>query len=194
MRRGIVRSLVVAAAVTLSWTIVVPAGAELAESSRPAYSATADRKPPPQTGPSAWDDSSQTSAPLFDSANDVVANSIPPNGYGTRGDNVHYSATPGEISGHGWWVNNSLPAGTRANVKIKLEVYVNSTFGWVDVTGWTTRYSTLPGTAYWANARLPGCNTSTGTWYLFRSVVDVDIIGYSDPDNVLHTPSKSLRC
>jgi hypothetical protein len=143
-------------------------------------------------GPAAYDDALSgrpvgTATPASPGA---AANAIPPNGYGTRGDYVHYSGA--EISAHGWWVNNSLPAGTLAKVCVKLQVYVGGSFGWVNVTNWSCgTYAPGGGAGKRATARMP-CTGST-TWQ-FRSNVDVDIIGYADPDNTLDTVGQYLTC
>jgi hypothetical protein len=41
----------------------------------------------------------------------------------TRFDDVHWSSTAGDVSGHGWWDNGDCPAKTRANITIRLEEY-----------------------------------------------------------------------
>lgn len=117
---------------------------------------------------------------------------VPAGQYETRGDYVH--VTSGEASGHGWWVKLSGPA-TMAKVKIKLQTKKIRRFWfdtWPDATDWNDNtVRSGGGSRKRANARRT-CNGTTVTPW--RSVVDVDIIGYPDPPDVHVTPARFLEC
>ena len=85
-----------------------------------------------------------------------------------------------------------------AKVKIKLQTKKIRRFwfdSWPDATGWNNKNNkpVRPGggSGHRANARRP-CNGTTVTQW--RSVVDVDVIGYKDPPNVLVTSDRFLEC
>jgi hypothetical protein len=138
--------------------------------------------------PPAHDDANV--APAFGVAPGAAAeSSVPSYWYGTRGDYVHRSGS--DLSAHGWWVNHSLPPGTLANVDIKLQV-LHPTFGWLDITGWFSKNVAAGGGS--ANRVTARYTCSGSTYNYFRSVVDVDILGYSDPDNKLYTSQRWLPC
>ncbi|MBZ4324273.1 hypothetical protein [Streptomyces huiliensis] len=106
----------------------------------------------------------------------------------TRGDYVHFSGTaPGRINAHGWWTKNSGPA-TMAKVTIWLQ----------GGTGWRTLdkgVKTVPpgggsnkrAVANWGCTNFVAKND-------FRSVVDVDIVGYPDGASKLVTKTQTLYC
>lgn len=82
-----------------------------------------------------------------------------------------------------------------AKIKIKLQTKKIRRFwfdSWPDATGWNDKTVRSGGGAEKrANARRT-CNGTTVTQW--RSVVDVDIIGYQDPADVHVTPVRFLRC
>lgn len=86
-----------------------------------------------------------------------------------------------------------------AKVKIKLQTKKIRRFwfdAWPDATNWddpTNQATVRPGggAGHRANARRT-CNGTTVTQW--RSVVDVDIIGYADPADVAVTPARFLAC
>ena len=115
--------------------------------------------------------------------------------YETRGDYVH--VTRQQASGHGWWLNRSGPA-KRAIVKIKLQTKKVKRFwfdSWPDATDWMPRkpieFRPGGGSGNRANARRQ-CNGTTVTQW--RSVVDVDIVGFVDPPDKVTTDVRYLRC
>ncbi|WP_171167413.1 hypothetical protein [Streptomyces sp. I05A-00742] len=106
----------------------------------------------------------------------------------TRGDYVHFSGTvQGRINAHGWWTKNSGPA-TSAKVTIWLQ----------GGSGWRTLdkgVKTVPpgggsnkrAVANWGCTNFVAKND-------FRSVVDVDIVGYPDGASKLVTKTQTLYC
>ncbi len=105
--------------------------------------------------------------------------------FATRGDRPHVSSTPPpEMSAHGWWVRFSGPA-TRAKVTIQLQQrtgggYVNVGRRGVQIVG------PGGGAGNRATARAR-CHVYKGGLYTYRSVIDVDIIGFND------TPEKTYK-
>lgn len=98
--------------------------------------------------------------------------------YETDGDYPHRSGT--DVSAHGWWHRYSASCPTYADVTVWLQQY------WCDAWGcrWITRATgskrVLPGggSGRRATAR-KYCDTSQYTGW--RNVVDVDLVGVSDP-------------
>lgn len=98
--------------------------------------------------------------------------------YDTRGDYPHPSGS--DVSAHGWWVYLSGSCPAQADVTVYLQQY------WCD--GWGCRWITRAtgekrvyaggGSANRANARTY-CDSSEYTGW--RNVVDVDLVGVSDP-------------
>jgi hypothetical protein len=109
----------------------------------------------------------------------------------TDGDPVHYSATPGDVSGHGWWINEDCPAGTKAKVTVKLQEWYDDGTWHTKNTGSKTVYAG-GGSANRATARAT-CAQSVGDYY-WRTVVDVDLVGITDSANVYITPYQPLTC
>jgi hypothetical protein len=107
--------------------------------------------------------------------------------YVTNGDYVHI--TLGDASGHGWWEKISGTA-TTAKVTIWLEEYLGGTW-YVEATG-TYTGGPGPGSGKWANARYTCIPTSSK--YLWRSRIDVDIIGEQDGPEQAITDPQSLNC
>ncbi|MFF3402355.1 hypothetical protein ACFYW6_28030 [Streptomyces sp. NPDC002659] len=108
----------------------------------------------------------------------------------TKGDNVHFSHTVrGAINAHGWWKRLSGPA-TKAKVTIELQV--KSGTGWRTLnTGSKTVYSG-GGSAKRASAAWKCTNLIQR--HTFRSVIDVDLIGYPDQANKKITAAQTLYC
>jgi len=108
----------------------------------------------------------------------------------TEGDYVHISsATTRAASGHGWWIRTSGNA-TQADVTIQLQRWQN---GWYNIgSPVKERVYSGGGSGNRANARYT-CKNST-SWNSFRSVVDVDVVGYIDGDSKLYTSSRQLAC
>ncbi|MDX3132147.1 hypothetical protein PV367_20645 [Streptomyces europaeiscabiei] len=108
----------------------------------------------------------------------------------TGGDNVHFSHTvAGAVNAHGWWKRLSGPA-TKAKVTVDLQV--KSGAGWRTLkTGTKTVYSGggsgKRAPAAWKCTNLIQKNS-------FRSVVDVDLVGYPDDSNKKITDTQTLYC
>ena len=117
----------------------------------------------------------------------------PVGSFSTNGDYVHVTA--GDASAHGWWTWHSGPA-ELATVSIKLQTKTIRRFwfdSWSDTTEWTAK-DLKP-----ANNRSRNrvnvrklCNGVTATWW--RSIVDVDIIGYPDPPDKIKTRAVMRDC
>ncbi|MCC9707276.1 hypothetical protein E4N62_19535 [Streptomyces sp. MNU76] len=108
----------------------------------------------------------------------------------TGGDNVHFSHTvAGAVNAHGWWKRISGPA-TKA--KVTVDIQVKSGTGWRTLnTGTKTVYSgggsAKRASAAWKCTNLIQRNS-------FRSVVDVDLVGYPDDSNKKITATQTLYC
>ncbi|MFF7388388.1 hypothetical protein ACFZAE_08010 [Streptomyces scabiei] len=108
----------------------------------------------------------------------------------TGGDNVHFSHTvAGAVNAHGWWKRISGPA-TKA--KVTVDIQVKSGAGWRTLnTGTKTVYSgggsAKRASAAWKCTNLIQRNS-------FRSVVDVDLVGYPDDANKKITATQTLYC
>ncbi len=108
----------------------------------------------------------------------------------TRGDYVHFSRdVPGTINAHGWWTKTSGPA-TSAKVTIWLQVKSGSLWRTID-TGVKT---VAPGGGRGKRAAANWECTNLIVKNEFRSVVDVDIVGYADGDSKLVTKTQTLYC
>lgn len=109
----------------------------------------------------------------------------------TKGDNVHKSG--GDASGHGWWISYG-GCGNSAVVTVQLqEYYCGGTVCWWQNFGTKGKATVASGGG--AGNRATGratCATSTLTGW--RSEVDVDIVGISDPSDKLHTNPQNITC
>jgi hypothetical protein len=108
----------------------------------------------------------------------------------TRGDYVHISSTlPRAASGHGWWEKGTSDA-TDADVTVQLQINKNGS--WVNV-GELGRERMKPGggSANRASARVACTSSVQHEW---RSVVDVNLVGYPDSADKLITPARLLSC
>lgn len=113
------------------------------------------------------------------------------NRFSTVGDHVHYSSNaPQAMSGHGWWVRHSGPA-TTAQVTIQIQQHWG---GWVNV-GPEGHKTGGPGSGSgkWAVGRAE-CTRYPGRTYTYRSIVDVDLVGYADSSEKLVTPMQNSDC
>lgn len=78
-----------------------------------------------------------------------------------------------------------------AVVTVQLQIKSNDGT-WIDVgQPGSERVKPGGGSANRANARVVCINSETSTW---RSVVDVDIVGYADSPNQRITPERAVRC
>lgn len=118
--------------------------------------------------------------------------------YYTEGDLVHWSATAGQISAHGWWETpnfNLCP--TYAIVTVTLQgFYCDGPCYWRAIPG--EQQQPNPGTVRprnvygdWVNARFTCVGSTTVS---FRSVIDVDLVGVSDPSDTLTTTFEDYPC
>lgn len=99
----------------------------------------------------------------------------------TRFDDVHWSSTAGDVSGHGWWDNGDCPAGTRANITTYLEEYFSDGVWRTRNVGTKKNAYSGGGSANRANARVTCTGSAEVSW---RTVTDIDLINISDTNNV----------
>ncbi|MFD8547482.1 hypothetical protein [Streptomyces sp. NPDC059649] len=108
----------------------------------------------------------------------------------TEGDRVHFSHTVhGNINAHGWWKRLNGPA-KKAKVTVWLQVKNNG--HWYTLNkGVKTVYS---GGGSGKRASAAWKCTNLIAKYSFRSVIDVDIIGYPDDAHKKITDTQTLFC
>lgn len=107
-----------------------------------------------------------------------------------RGDRVHISGTaPAAASAHGWWVNNDCEA-TKADVTTQLQIKRGDIFVNVGSPGKKRVYSG-GGSANRSHARLTCANRLPAVW---RSVIDVDLVGQIDSANKTPTEAVTINC
>ena len=120
----------------------------------------------------------------------VPAQPTPPKHFNTRGDYVHISRTPPRAaSAHGWWerIDNEAPL---ALVTVQLQI--KRLGPWLDVGAPGSEVVKAGGgSANRANARVPCVGFGVHEW---RSVVDVDLIGYVDSAERTITSARTLPC
>ena len=114
--------------------------------------------------------------------------------YRTRSDDIHFSTS--QLSVHGWWEKVS-PTGcpSRADVYVKLQgVWCDFGVGacwWKTIDTDKDRLRSGGGRGHRVTARGDCVSTAvTG----FRSVVDVDLVGVSDPANRLKSSPVDFAC
>lgn len=108
-------------------------------------------------------------------------------------DNAHFSSTGWAISTHGWWVKYGGTCPSKANVDIYLQAV------WCDA--WGCRWRTVDtgsadvyaggGSGKRATAREECGGSKTVGW---RSFVDVDLIGQTDPSGYTYSTARDLSC
>lgn len=109
----------------------------------------------------------------------------------TMGDNVHFSHTVrGNINAHGWWKNLRGPAGIKAKVTVWLQVKRGGE--WKTLTKAAKNVYSGGGSGK-RTAAAYKCTYNVGQ-YDFRSVIDVDLIGYADDSYRKVTPTQRLGC
>lgn len=115
----------------------------------------------------------------------------------TDGDYVHISTSnpggPRGASGHGWWYVNPGVVGeapTEADVTVQLQINLN---GWVDA-GEPGRERTRQGTGGSANRANAFVACSNSRSHLWRSIIDVDLVGFADSPNQKITEARSIGC
>ena len=106
--------------------------------------------------------------------------------YTTRGDNPRVTRRGNEVSVHGWWTINSGSCPTHADVEVWLQGwYCMEGFGcwWRTINEDEKRIRAGGGAGKRTNVRaFCVSNHVTG----FRNVVDVDLVGVSDPPDKLY--------
>lgn len=115
----------------------------------------------------------------------------------TKGDDVHISKRPPfEVSSHGrWWLENFRlgQRPTRADVTVWLQVKKGNS--WVTVSRKTERVKEGAkkdgGRGKRATARFTCKNLNSTVW---RSVVDVDLVGFRDTPEKDYTPPIAHKC
>ncbi|MEI5099349.1 hypothetical protein RB200_13015 [Streptomyces sp. PmtG] len=110
----------------------------------------------------------------------------------TGADNVHFSHTvKGNINAHGWWKNLTGPArGVKAKVTVWLQVKRGGE--WKTLSTDVRNVYSGGGSGKRAAAAYK-CTYNVGQ-YDFRSVVDVDLIGYPDDNYRKITDTQRLGC
>lgn len=109
----------------------------------------------------------------------------------TRFDDVHWSSTAGDVSGHGWWDNGDCPAKTRANITIRLEEYYSDGTWRTKNTGTKKKAYAGGGSANRANARVTCQGGSTVSW---RTETDIDLINIPDTNNIGRSATHNIPC
>lgn len=113
--------------------------------------------------------------------------------YQQANDNAHFSSTGFAISSHGWWVMWSGTCPNTANVDIYLQaVYCDSNgcrWRTVDTDSATVRDG--GGAGKRATAREECSGVTTVGW---RSYVDVDLVGVSDPSGYTYSEPQDRNC
>lgn len=116
--------------------------------------------------------------------------------YTTEGDDPHISSSRNAVSAHGWWetpgVSWNCP--TYADVTVTLRLWVcNSISGrcwWTTLNTGKKRVLAGGGSGKRATART-SCSASSPVGY--RSIIDVDLVGQSDPNDV-KINTVNVRC
>jgi hypothetical protein len=120
----------------------------------------------------------------------LPAQATPPRQFLTFGDYVHLSSSPPRaVSAHGWWVriDNEAPL---ALVSVQLQIKRAGL--WLDVGSAGSKViKSGGGSANRVRARAPCVGSDVHEW---RSVVDVDLVGYLDSADRHFTPTRLLPC
>jgi hypothetical protein len=108
-------------------------------------------------------------------------------------DDVHWSSTGWAMSGHGWWTKYSGTCPSKANVDIQLQAVWCDGFGcyWKTVASGSKDVYSGGGSANRAAAREDCSGSQIVGW---RSRVDVDLIGVSDPSGWTYSAGKDFAC
>jgi hypothetical protein len=114
-----------------------------------------------------------------------------------HGDHVHISSTaPRSASAHGWWTVDANvgepPTHAIVTVQLQMKLQDENDATWIDAgEPGSERVKPGGGSANRANARVQCKNSARTIW---RSVIDVDIIGYADSPNQTITPERAIPC
>lgn len=108
----------------------------------------------------------------------------------TYGDYIHISSTPPRAaSAHGWWLRIDNEA---ALALVRVQLQIKRAGLWLDVGPPGSKVvMSGGGSANRASARVPCVGFDTHEW---RSVVDVDLVGYLDSADRHVTPARLLPC
>jgi hypothetical protein len=110
-------------------------------------------------------------------------------------DNAHIStsSTTRAVQSHGWWLNVGGTCPSKSNVDTYLQaVYCTSSgCGWRTVDVQSGDVYAGGGSGKWITAHEDCSSTATVG---FRSYVDVDLIGVSDPSGYTYSPGQDLAC
>lgn len=109
-------------------------------------------------------------------------------------DNVHISSTPPTAaSGHGWWQLAGGTCPSTANVDIVLQAVLCGPPGcdWNTVASGSSTVRPGGGSGKRATGRETCAGTRTVGW---RSYVDVDLTGVSDPSGYTYSVARDLAC
>lgn len=110
----------------------------------------------------------------------------------TDGDYAHVSKSdPATASAHGWWIKVTTKA-TRAVVRIWLQVKVGSK--WKTVGSDRKTLKSGGGSGRRATARMRCAAGPIVKRPVYRSVIDVDLVGVRDDPRRAVTDSRALRC
>jgi hypothetical protein len=109
----------------------------------------------------------------------------------TRFDDVHWSSTAGDVSGHGWWENGNCPAGTKADITTRLEEYYSDGTWKTKNTGTKKKAYANGGSANRANARVTCQGHNTVSW---RTETDINLINIPDSNNIGRSATYNLPC
>ncbi|MEU7148843.1 hypothetical protein [Streptomyces sp. NPDC045470] len=135
-------------------------------------------------------DSAGTAQDLSTYSSDSARAATGVGAFQTLGDRVHYSHTvQGNINAHGWW---KLLRGPRAKAKVTVWLQVKTGSGWKtlkknDKTVWPGGGSNKRTAAAWKCTNLIQKHT-------FRSIIDVDLVGYPDDAYKKITDPQTLYC
>lgn len=114
-----------------------------------------------------------------------------------HGDDVHISSTPPRsASAHGWWtVDASVgepPTHSIVTVQLQMKLQDENNATWIDAgEPGSERVKPGGGSANRATARVQCKNSARTIW---RSRIDVDIIGYADSPNQTITRERAIPC
>jgi hypothetical protein len=93
------------------------------------------------------------------------------------------------VSVHGWWTRTQGNA-TLADVRVDLQAYAGT---WRTVASNTVRQASGTGGSNARTTTRLVCKNDS-SWNTFRSVVDVDVVGYIDGRAKYISPHKFFRC
>lgn len=117
---------------------------------------------------------------------------LPVGAFETVGDNVHLSSSqPWATSAHGWWRMISGPRGVKAKVTVYLQAQ-DVHGSWITVSTRSKVVYSDGGSANRAVAQKQCTNLIQRV--LWRSLIDVDLIGINDPPDITTTSSLPYYC